>query len=220
VGEFTLARDQAYIGVLMDDLVTKTPVEPYRMFTSRAEHRLLLRADNAPDRLTPVADELGLLSTTDLGRRRRESFAARTQALAALHAAIDKTSIDGTPFARVILRPEFELPDFERAINGGGGASRPVLTSAFADRKYAPYLDRQRAEIRRAAEIEHKRLPPGLNYDDFNALRAEARQALSRFKPATFGQAGRLEGITPADLTLLSVLIKKRRPDSLAGASR
>src|SRR6185295_4303505 len=90
-GEFVLGRDQAYIGVLMDDLVTKTPVEPYRMFTSRAEHRLLLRADNAADRLTPVAEGLGLLET-DLGRARKAVFARRREEISALNALIDKTN--------------------------------------------------------------------------------------------------------------------------------
>jgi tRNA uridine 5-carboxymethylaminomethyl modification enzyme len=222
--EFTLARDQAYIGVLMDDLVTKTPVEPYRMFTSRAEHRLLLRADNAADRLTPIAEGLGLLSTTGLGRQRWDALAARARGLAALHAAVDETDLGGVPLSRVILRPEFELTDLRRALMQGRPESplprldRSLLCTVFADRKYAPYLDRQRAEIRRAAEIEHKRLPADLNYGAMDALRPEARQSLARFRPATFGQAGRLEGITPADLTLLSVLIKKRRADDTLAA--
>jgi tRNA uridine 5-carboxymethylaminomethyl modification enzyme len=226
--EFTLGRDQAYIGVLMDDLVTKTPVEPYRMFTSRAEHRLLLRADNAADRLTGVADELGLLGGTteapggmpvalhrhgesvDLGQLRRTLHHTRRTQLAELNAEVASIKIEGQPLSQIIRRPEFELADFKRAL-GQRGYSPGVWTTAFADWKYAPYLDRQRSEIRRASEIEGKKLSADIDYLTLDALRNEARQALARFRPATFGQASRLEGITPADLTLLAVLVEKRK---------
>jgi tRNA uridine 5-carboxymethylaminomethyl modification enzyme len=210
LGEFTLRRDQAYIGVLMDDLVTKTPVEPYRMFTSRAEHRLLLRPDNAADRLTPVAEEIGLLSG-EAGRVRRALLAERRGQMAALNAAIDAGRLGGEPLDLVIRRPEFTLEQLRPLFGDGVRFSRGVWATAFADRKYAAYGQRQKAEIRRSVEMESRRLPAGLEYARFDALRAEARQALTRFRPATFGQAGRLEGITPADLTLLAVLVEKSR---------
>ncbi len=206
-GEFTLGRDQAYIGVLMDDLVTKTPVEPYRMFTSRAEHRLLLRADNAADRLTPVAESLGLLSN-DLGRRRLALFAERRAQLEAIHATVTTTRVDGVPLARAMMAAEYTLEDFRAALPAS--FPRGVLMTAFADRRYEPYLARQRAEIRRQAELEHRRLPEDTPYETFHQMRTEARQALAKFRPRTFGQAGRLEGVTPADLTLLAVLVGKR----------
>jgi tRNA uridine 5-carboxymethylaminomethyl modification enzyme len=209
-GEFTLRRDQAYVGVLMDDLVTRTPVEPYRMFTSRAEHRLLLRPDNAADRLTPSAIELGLLSATAPGRRRREAFEARRRALAEIHHAIERTVIDGEPLARLIRRPDFGLQDLRRTLAGvAPGATDSIWETALAERRYAPFIERQRAEIRRHAQIEHHRLPPHLDYSRLGALRTEAREALARFRPATLGQAARLEGVTPADLSLLAILLKK-----------
>jgi tRNA uridine 5-carboxymethylaminomethyl modification enzyme len=208
-GEFVLRRDQAYIGVLMDDLVTKTPVEPYRMFTSRAEHRLLLRADNAADRLTSLAAELGLLET-GLGRARRELFARRQRELEELNTEIDRARVEGEPLSLVMRRPEFGVGDLQRVL-GLRGYLPGIWPTVHADRKYAAYVIRQRAEIRRAAEIEGKRLPADIDYLKLDALRAEARQALARFRPATFGQASRLEGITPADLTLLTVLVAKHR---------
>jgi tRNA uridine 5-carboxymethylaminomethyl modification enzyme len=207
--EFTLRRDQAYVGVLMDDLVTKTPVEPYRMFTSRAEHRLLLRADNAADRLTPVAIELGLLES-GFGVHRRDLFTRRQRELEDLNRAIESASIEGEPLSFILRRPEFTLEALKRTI-GPRDYLPGVCPTVFADRKYAAYVVRQKAEIRRAVEIESKRLPLNLDYQTLDALRPEARQALARFRPATFGQAGRLEGITPADLTLLAVLVEKHR---------
>jgi tRNA uridine 5-carboxymethylaminomethyl modification enzyme len=223
-GEWLLGRDQAYIGVMMDDLVTKTPVEPYRMFTSRAEHRLLLRPDNAADRLTPLAIDVGLLGepgrpgpgsnpdnlpSADLAPLRRELFARRQRDLAELHAAIDSTRINNEPLSLLLRRPEFGIEDLQRALPHLS-FPRSVWLTAHADRKYESYLVRQRADIRRAGEMEHRRIPHAADYSRFHSLRPEARQALARFRPATFGQASRLEGITPADLTLLAVLLKKQ----------
>jgi len=213
---FTLERSQAYIGVLMDDLVTKTPVEPYRMFTSRAEYRLMLRADNAPDRLTPIADDLGLLGSHDLGRRRRERFAARTHALRVGRALMRTTRTGDKSVHDRALEASFGPEHLEAAIGDAmqnelgelepGGVDQSVYATLHAERRYEPYIERQRREIRRLGEIEHTNLPTGLDYERLDALRTEARAALARFRPATFGQASRLEGVTPADLTLLRVL--------------
>ena len=215
-GEFTLGRDQAYIGVMMDDLVCKTPVEPYRMFTSRAEHRLMLRADNAPERLTPLAQRIGLLASPErldggLGAARRAMFADREREVAALNAAIDAAKPGGQPLARSLAAADFTVEDLRRALPDAR-AAQAVWRTVFAERLYAPYLDRQRAEIRRQSELEERRIPDWFDPALTTGLRAEARLALTRFKPRTFGQAGRLEGVTPADLTLLAVLVKKGRP--------
>jgi len=210
--EFTLGRDEAYIGVLMDDLITKTPVEPYRRFTSRAEHRLSLRADNAPDRLTPIADRLGLLASTALGRRRREAFERRGRELDALNAEIDSASVDGVPLAHRLRQPGFEVDNLRAAI-GPRDYLPGVWATGHADRRYEAYVVRQQAEVRRAAEMERRRIPADVDFHALGGgvLRTEARQSLSRFRPATFGQAGRLEGVTPADLTLLAVLLGRPR---------
>jgi tRNA uridine 5-carboxymethylaminomethyl modification enzyme len=209
-GEWVLGREEAYIGVLMDDLVTRTPVEPYRMFTSRAEHRLLLRADNSADRLTPVASRLGLLEASELGTRRMSLFDRRVREKRELNAAIEGTRIDGVPVSTLIRRPEFDVDALRRAVGDRVGALSPgVWASVHADRRYEAYVARQQAEIKRQGELERRRIPVGIDFERLGALRAEARQALARFRPATFGQAARLEGVTPADLTLLGVLVKR-----------
>ncbi|MBC7773450.1 MAG: tRNA uridine-5-carboxymethylaminomethyl(34) synthesis enzyme MnmG [Pyrinomonadaceae bacterium] len=230
----TLGREQAYIGVMMDDLVTKTPVEPYRMFTSRAEHRLLLRSDNAADRLTPLAIELGLLESTALGRLRQQVFAERRRMMAAYDKAIDRARVQGVPLSDLIRRPEFTLDELSRALaeaekkpgaeSDDGMQPSPstmkatreaALFTVYTNRVYAAYIIRQNAEIKRQAEMERRHLPTDIDYRVFPDLRTEAREALARFRPETYGQAGRLEGITPADLTLLAVLV--RRHTSVAG---
>jgi tRNA uridine 5-carboxymethylaminomethyl modification enzyme len=213
-GEFVLGRDEAYIGVMMDDLVTKTPVEPYRMFTSRAEHRLMLRADNAPDRLTPRALAIGALGTGPLGARRKAAYERRTTDIALLQSLVDATRVDGEPLEKLLRGQALEAPELRRAL-AGVPAAAPICDGAWrtvhADRRYAAYIVRERAAARRHADLEHKRLPDGMDYLAITHLREEARQALHRFRPRTFGQASRLEGITPADITLLTVLAARHR---------
>lgn len=221
-----LSRDRAYIGVLMDDLVTKTPVEPYRMFTSRAEYRLLLRSDNAPERLTPLAAEIGLLRSTHLGRTREAIFESRTRAAAALEPVINECEVGGKPLTQILRSDRFELEDLERAVapwlnarrHAAAGpaelaALRGAVVTVHAERRYEAYIQRQRAEIRRHADMEHRRIPQEINFETLPHLRAEARQSLHRFRPGTFGQASRLEGMTPSDLTLLAVLVEKWKRD-------
>jgi tRNA uridine 5-carboxymethylaminomethyl modification enzyme len=204
----TLGRDQAYIGVLMDDLVTKTPVEPYRMFTSRAEHRLVLRADNAPDRLTPLAERWGLLAGSPLGDLRRRAFGDRRERMRALGGAIDRSGAGPGALSRRIRAQDFGLDDLRRALPDEPFHAG-VWSTVLADRRYEAYAVRVHAEIKRQAAMEHRRIPELVPYESFVHLRTEARQALERFRPRTFGQASRLEGITPADVTLLAVLVER-----------
>ncbi len=212
-----LGRDEAYIGVLMDDLVTKTPVEPYRMFTSRAEYRLLLRADNAPDRLTPIAQHLGLLDATDLGRARAAGFARRTQALEAARQAMRVRTPEGTTLEQLVRQDRLDPAQLKvRLAQAVGGVftsacAQGVVATLHAELRYEGYIRRQQAEIKRHAEMERRTLPDWLDYTSLPTLRNEARDALARFRPETFGQASRLEGITPADITLLAVLVERAR---------
>jgi tRNA uridine 5-carboxymethylaminomethyl modification enzyme len=207
----TLGREEAYAGVLMDDLVTKTPVEPYRMFTSRAEHRLLLRADNAEDRLMPRAEAWGLLNDGVYGPSRRGLFARRRAALEGVNAVIDATTLHGKPLAEILRRPEFGEEELAAVLRERGvevdGLPAGVLRTAHTERFYEHYVRRARSAIARQADLERRRLPADADYLGMVHLRTEARQALHRFRPATFGQASRLEGITPADVTLLAVLV-------------
>ena len=209
---WTLGRDEAYIGVLMDDLVTKTPVEPYRMFTSRAEHRLLLRSDNAADRLTPLAGRLGLLDSTEDGRRRAALFDERERALVAARRLLRRAKLDGAPLDQLVRQDRLDEAGLERRLSQiVGPLPRGVAATLHAEVRYEGYVVRQHAEVRRHAEMERRALPAWVDYHTFEPLRTEARLALARFRPATFGQASRLEGVTPADLTLLSVLVEREK---------
>ncbi|MCA9279729.1 MAG: tRNA uridine-5-carboxymethylaminomethyl(34) synthesis enzyme MnmG [Phycisphaeraceae bacterium] len=210
---FTLGRDEAYIGVLMDDLVTRTPTEPYRMFTSRAEHRLLLRSDNSADRLTPRADALGLLLGTQLGAQRLRSFTQRQHNLAQVRKLMASIRIGEVHLERLLRQPEHASIETLRA-HLTESFDTSILDTILAEATYSSYIVRQHAEIKRQHEMETRRIPSNLNFAEMRALRNETRQALERFKPQTYGQASRLEGMTPADLSLLMVLVKKAGTES------
>ena len=203
-----LRRDQAYIGVLMDDLVTKTPREPYRMFTSRAEHRLLLRADNADERLTPWGRKLGLVDDV-----RWEAFERRRAAATALKSGLADWSHEGVRLTDWLRRPRVDeqwvLDRLEGRSVCAAALDRRVIAGVLAQAKYAGYIDRQRQQIEKLKSQESTELPVDIDYEQTQGLRREAQQVLTHFRPATLGQAARLAGVNPADLMVISVAMRR-----------
>jgi tRNA uridine 5-carboxymethylaminomethyl modification enzyme len=208
---FVLTRAEAYIGVLIDDLVTKGTTEPYRMFTSRAEHRLVLRQDNADLRLTPLAHNHGLVDNDRMTKTLRKQ-----EQIAALHTFAAQTPYEGGRLLQWLKRPESAADQLPAEIRN---TFSPELWEALEiELKYAGYIVRQNAAIEKLQSAEEKRIPAQFDYMQVAGLRLEARQKLSQVRPETFGQASRISGITPADLALLSIVLKKpASPESAAG---
>lgn len=201
-GPFILGRDEAYIGVMIDDLVTKGCTEPYRMFTSRAEYRLLLRQDNADIRLTPKAAERGIVT-----EERKLFTEGKIARLAEAAEFIRTTTYEQTRLCQWFRRPEncWEMlpSEFKEKFDD---ELWPILETDF---KYAGHLARQQRQVDRVSKMDNKKIPLSIDYKEVNGVKTEARQLLEKIRPLTIGQAGRISGITPADLAILSIWIEK-----------
>ncbi len=195
-----LSRDQAYIGVLIDDLVTCGVDEPYRMFTSRAEYRLLLRQDNADRRLTPLAHELGLVDSA-----RHQRLQEKQTEIDLVKKLLDSTRHQGDLLSKYIRRPEVEWSDIVAFLPELTTLAPEVAEQVLIDLKYAGYVARQTVEVERQQRLASKRIPRGFDYARLVQLRAEAREKFERIQPADLSQASRISGITPADIALLMV---------------
>jgi tRNA uridine 5-carboxymethylaminomethyl modification enzyme len=224
---FVLSRDQAYIGVLIDDLITKGTEEPYRMFTSRAEYRTLLRQDNADERLTPLAHKIGLVSD--------ERLFHVEQKLAGKQNLIKKLeNTSGSPdelnnyllnlntapltqkvrLSNVLARPEVRLSEIaalfpfihENLVEYGESASE-ILEQVEIEAKYSGYLNKEREMAEKMLRLEHIRFPEKFDYSLITNLSTESRQKLQKIRPETLGQASRISGVSPADISVLMVHI-------------
>jgi tRNA uridine 5-carboxymethylaminomethyl modification enzyme len=220
------SRDQAYIGVLIDDLVTKgTDGEPYRMFTSRAEYRLLLREDNADIRLTEIGHSIGLATTEAYqkvtGKKaktsmlitllEREQISPTAEITSKLESIGSAPVRNQTSLAQLLRRPEISVSDIATFSEEVKHYDPDVALQAEVEIKYAGYIDRQMEMVERFRKIENVSLPEDLDYSDIKGLSREVREKLTKIKPQSLGQASRVAGITPAAISLLSIYLRKKK---------
>jgi tRNA uridine 5-carboxymethylaminomethyl modification enzyme len=221
-----LSRDQAYMGVLIDDLVTKgTDGEPYRMFTSRAEYRLLLREDNADLRLTEIGHRIGLATseaservflkkarTMELIRVLNGEYIAPTSDINNRLISMGSAPIrNQVSLAQIVRRPEISIFAIGQLSDLLNSVPTDIALQAEVEIKYSGYIDRQTEMVERFRKIENVRLPDNLNYADIRGLSREVCEKLNRIKPRSLGQASRISGMTPAAISLLSVYLRKRK---------
>jgi tRNA uridine 5-carboxymethylaminomethyl modification enzyme len=221
-----LSRDQAYLGVLIDDLVTKgTDGEPYRMFTSRAEYRLLLREDNADVRLTETGHLIGLATTeayqkvsgkkaktsTLIALLEREQISPTAEINRKLESIGSAPVRNQTSLAQLLRRPEISVSDIGTFCEAVTLYDPDIVLQAEVEIKYAGYIDRQMEMVERFRKIENVNLPEDLDYSDIKGLSREVREKLIKIKPKSLGQASRISGITPAAISLLSIYLRKKK---------
>jgi len=225
---FILDRSDAYIGVLIDDLITKGTDEPYRLFTSLAEYRLLLRQDNADRRLMRYGHKIGLLSKTAIERLELKEtlihqcldsikgIKPNLQEINPILNHLNSAAIESRQsIYRILLRPHIGLENLiairevESLLNVFGDLRREVAEQVEIEIKYEGYLKRQTEQVERYKRLEEKRLPEAFDYFSIQALSKEAREKLQKIRPHSLGQAARISGVSPSDISVLAILLTK-----------
>jgi tRNA uridine 5-carboxymethylaminomethyl modification enzyme len=204
--DFIVDRDQGYIGVLIDDLVTCSVDEPYRMFTSRAEYRLLLRQDNADRRLTQKANEAGLT-----GSARSARLETKENLITETIAKLENNRVEGISLLKLLKRTQTQWDELVAALPELGNLPADVQQQVIYDVKYAGYVVRQQATVEKHKRLAKKKIPDHFDYQSLSHLRMEAKEKLTRFRPTSIDQAQRISGITPADIAMVMLHLEKKK---------